>query len=60
MYSYESSKVRNKRIKKNKKYKLFRKTLAITGTIVVLVGSASAFLMGSGALEPEPQTIISE
>ena len=59
MYSYENQKIRKKRIRKDRKYKLVRKTFAITGAVIVLATSGAAFLMKSGALEPAPQTIIS-
>ena len=59
MYSYENIKIRNKRIKKDKKYKLIKKTLAVTGAIIIAAGAGTSILINSGALEPTPKTIIS-
>lgn len=60
MYSYENPKIQKKRIKKDKRYKLTRKTLAVAGAVVVLVSSASTLIIKSGALEPKPETTISQ
>lgn len=59
MYSYENPKIRNKRIKKNRRYKLIRKTFSVAGIAITLIGSASALVMKSGAFEPAPEQIIS-
>ena len=60
MYSYENPKIKNKRIKKDKRYKLIRKTFAVAGATIVFLTSTIFLASKSKAFEPEPEQIISE
>ena len=60
MYSYENPKIRNKRIKKDRRYKLVKKTFAVAGATIVFLTSTIFLASKSKAFEPAPEQIISE